>query len=160
MFSWKYFSATFILAVISVNAETHTVHFTNNCGQGTPTLLQNGNVLSTGSDFTVDGLLNNAVAFLQTGSCGSAGEGCTLVELSLANPTGPGTGSFADLSLISPHAFSVPTGFNFFNGCEGRSASCTTADCSSAFHGPTDSQKEVACDTNNRDVNLEISFCA
>ncbi|KAJ6595298.1 hypothetical protein B0H10DRAFT_2233003 [Mycena sp. CBHHK59/15] len=35
--------------VVNVHAETHTIVFTNNCGFGTPTLIQGGNVLSTGA---------------------------------------------------------------------------------------------------------------
>ncbi|KAJ7108148.1 hypothetical protein C8R44DRAFT_884914 [Mycena epipterygia] len=70
--------------VDSVRAETHTIHFINNCGFGTPTLVQGSNVLSTGGtnlnfgnartcieydphlDFTTNGLID-AIAYLQTG---------------------------------------------------------------------------------------------
>lgn len=36
------------------------------------------------------------------GSCGDNGEGCTLVETTLVNPTTPGSGSSTDISLIPP----------------------------------------------------------
>jgi hypothetical protein len=46
-----------------------------------------------------------------TGECLFNGEECTLIELNLNNPTTPGSGSSADISLISPHAFNVPAAF-------------------------------------------------
>ncbi|KAF9050547.1 glycopeptide [Panaeolus papilionaceus] len=159
MFSFKSFAAALAIAVVAVKAETHTVHFANNCGQGTPMLVQNGNVLSSGADLTTNGPLFNALAFLQTGSCGANGEGCTLVEFTLANPeSDSGSGSVVDLSLIPPRAFSVPTGFGFLNGCDGRGANCTTPECTSAFHDAGDSQASlIACQLD--DVSLAISFC-
>ena len=36
------------------------------------------------------------------GGCGFNGEGCTLVEVTLQNPTTAGSGSSADISLIEP----------------------------------------------------------
>ncbi|KAF8624952.1 hypothetical protein AX15_005629, partial [Amanita polypyramis BW_CC] len=45
-----------------VSAETHTVHFDNRCGFGTPTLIQGGNVLSTGGDYVSNGPLVSAIA--------------------------------------------------------------------------------------------------
>ncbi|CAK5271655.1 unnamed protein product, partial [Mycena citricolor] len=102
-------ASAFVLAAFAaagVMAEQHTVHFSNNCGFGTPTLIQGPNVLSTGGDFTSNGPLISAIAYLQTGSCGFNGEGCTLVELTLTNGF-----SSADISLIPPHAFSVTSGF-------------------------------------------------
>lgn len=38
----------------------------------------------------------------RSGGCGFNGDGCTLVEFTLVNPTSPGSGSSADISLISP----------------------------------------------------------
>ncbi|PPR00151.1 hypothetical protein CVT24_005052 [Panaeolus cyanescens] len=157
MLSWKYFAAALALVVAQANAETHTVHFTNNCGFGTPTLIQGPNVLSTGGDFTSNGPLVSAIAYLQTGACGFNGEGCTLVELTLINPTSPGSGSSADISLIAPHAFSVTSGFGYFNGCDGAGADCTNANCPTAFRNPDDTFVQVACQSDN--VNLAITFC-
>ena len=127
-----------------------------------PTLIQGGTVLSTGDDFTSNGPLIAAIAYvllsllstprppltnimissyLQTGTfpptskrstpairlitflplirrrpqhpggCGFNGEGCTLIETTLVNPTSPGSGSSTDISLIPPHSFSVTSGF-------------------------------------------------
>ncbi|KJA28795.1 hypothetical protein HYPSUDRAFT_128656 [Hypholoma sublateritium FD-334 SS-4] len=151
------FSLVLVTAAIGVQAETHTVHFTNNCGFGTPTLIQGGRVLSTGGDFTSNGPLTAAIAYLQTGSCGFNGEGCTLVETTLVNPTSPGSGSSTDLSLIPPHAFSVTSGFGYFNGCNGAGADCTNANCPTAFHNSNDNSVQVACQADN--VNLAITFC-
>ncbi|KAF9035568.1 Glp-like protein [Panaeolus papilionaceus] len=154
----KVLAATLSLAVTAVNAERHTVHFTNNCGFGTPTLIQSGRVLSTGADYTVNGPLFAAIAYLQTGSCGFNGEGCTLVELTLTNPVnGPGSGSSADISLIPPLAFSVTSGFGYYNGCDGTGTDCTSASCTTAFHNPWETWVQVACQAN--DVNLAVTFC-
>ncbi|KAJ6525171.1 hypothetical protein B0H19DRAFT_1199247 [Mycena capillaripes] len=93
---------------------THTVHFTNNCGFGTPTLIQGGRVLSTAGDYTQNGALLGAIAYLQTGGCGFNGEGCTLVELSLNNGF-----SSADISLIPPSVHTPQRKFVYYNGCDG-----------------------------------------
>ncbi|KAJ6468507.1 hypothetical protein C8R47DRAFT_1223308 [Mycena vitilis] len=164
MFSIK--AATFALLAVAVGnvaAESHTVTFTNNCGYGTPTLIQGASVLSTGGAYTIGGPLNAAIAYLQTGkwlvvrSCGFNGEGCTMIETTLKNPVTAGGGSSTDITLISPHAFSVTTGFGYYNGCDGAGADCTNANCATAFHSSGDTQVQVACQTNN--VNLAITFC-
>ncbi|GJE97611.1 glycopeptide [Phanerochaete sordida] len=138
-------------------AESHTVHFVNNCGRGTPLLKAGGATLSTGGDYTSNGPLISAIAFLQTGSCGDNGEGCTLIETTLKNPTSPGSGSSTDISLIPPHAFSVTSGFGYYNGCDGAGADCTNANCPTAFRQPGDTGVQVACQVDN--VNLAITFC-
>ncbi|KAF8190791.1 Glp-like protein [Pholiota molesta] len=152
--------SSFLLAgmVISTRAETHTVHFANNCGFGTPTLIQGSNILSTGRDVTFNGPLFSAIAYLQTGKCGFNGEGCTLIETTLTNPNnGPGSGSSTDISLIPPHSFSVTSGFGYYGGCDGAGADCTSGGCNTAFHNPNDNKVQVACQANN--VNLAITFC-
>ncbi|KAF5309381.1 hypothetical protein D9619_012482 [Psilocybe cf. subviscida] len=158
MFSFKTTIAILSVAIAGAMAETHTVHFDNRCGFGTPTLIQGGNVLSTGGDFTSNGPLTAAIAYLQTGNCGFNGEGCTLIETTLVNPTSPGSGSSTDISLISPHAFSVASGFGYFDGCDGSGADCSDGNCPSAFRQSNDNQVQVACQSNN--VNLAITFCA
>ncbi|KAJ7144486.1 glycopeptide [Mycena epipterygia] len=140
---------TLAIAVGSVRAETHTVQFANQCGFGTPMLVQAGKVLSTGA-FTSNGPLLGAIAFLQTGSCGVNGEGCTIVEVNLTN-AGISSGQ------ISPNSFSVTTGFGFFNGCDGAGADCITAGCPNAFETPGIVSPPVDCTLPN--VNLEITFC-
>ncbi|THH09793.1 hypothetical protein EW145_g1751 [Phellinidium pouzarii] len=149
--------STVLLAVIGAHAETHEVTFTNNCGSGTPMLIQGPNVLSTGGTYVSNGPLISAIAYLQTGPCGFNGEGCTLIETTLVNPTTPGSGSSTDISLIPPHSFSVSSGFGYFSGCDGAGADCTSADCTTAFHQSTDTQVQVACQADN--VNLAITFC-
>nr|VWO99925.1 N/A [Ganoderma boninense] len=141
----------------TVAGESHTVHFDNRCGYGTPTLIQGGNVLSTGGDYTSNGPLTAAIAYLQTGSCGFNGEGCTLIETTLVNPTSPGSGSSTDISLIPPHSFSVTSGFGYYDGCDGAGADCTYSGCPTAFHSSGDTGVQVACQSNN--VNLAITFC-
>ncbi|KAF4621180.1 hypothetical protein D9613_001131 [Agrocybe pediades] len=127
------------------------------CGRGTPRLIQGPNVLSTGGDYVSNGPLRGAIAYLQTGSCGFNGEGCTLIETTLVNPTSPGSGSSTDISLISPLKFSVTSGFGYYNGCDGAGANCEGPSCSTAFKKPSDTHVQVACQKN--DVNLAITFC-
>ncbi|KAJ4485500.1 hypothetical protein J3R30DRAFT_3696862 [Lentinula aciculospora] len=134
--------------VAGAQAETHTVTFTNLCGEGVPTLKANGVTLSTGGAYTSNGPLEAAIAYLDVG-CGANGEGCTMVETTLVNPTTAGSGSSTDITLISPHTFSVTTGFGYYNGCDGAGADCTSASCSTAFHVSTDTGVQVACQTDN-----------
>ncbi|KAJ7093407.1 Glp-like protein [Mycena belliarum] len=150
------FFALFFLAA-GVHAERHTVIFDNRCGRGTPMLIQGPNVLSTGGAYTSNGPLNSAIAYLQTGSCGFNGDGCTMVETTLKNPTTPGGGSSTDITLIPPHSFSVTTGFGYYNGCDNTGADCTNANCPTAFHFFNDNHVQVQCQKN--DVNLVVTFC-
>ncbi|KAH7912369.1 glycopeptide [Hygrophoropsis aurantiaca] len=145
-----------ISAALGVHAETHTITFTNNCGYGTPTLVQNGNILSTGGPYTSNGPFESAIAYLQTGNCGLNGEECTMVETTLVNPTTPGSGSATDVTLIPPHVFSVTSGFGYYNGCDGTGYDCTSASCSGAFTDPTNGLI-VSCEADN--VDLAITFC-
>ncbi|KAI5116219.1 hypothetical protein M0805_006770 [Coniferiporia weirii] len=149
--------STVLLAVIGAQAETHEVTFTNKCKSGTPMLIQGPNVLSTGGTFVSNGPLISAIAYLQTGSCGFNGEGCTLIETTLRNPTSPGSGSSTDISLIPPHAFSVTSGFGYFGGCDGAGADCTNPNCPTAFFNPSQTDRQVPCQVDN--VNLAITFC-
>ncbi|KIK09787.1 hypothetical protein K443DRAFT_82298 [Laccaria amethystina LaAM-08-1] len=152
---------------VFVSAETHTVRFDNGCGRGSPRLIQKGNVLSSGEDFVSAGPLSSAIANFNSylvlkadipaGNCLLNGEGCTLVEMTLVNPTCPGCGSSTDISLIPPLAFSVPVTFSYFGGCNGQGATCSSAKCNTAFFVPDDNQVQVACQENN--VNLLITFC-
>ncbi|THU80002.1 hypothetical protein K435DRAFT_823784 [Dendrothele bispora CBS 962.96] len=149
--------ATIGALIASAHAETHTVIFDNRCGFGTPTLIQGPNVLGTGNGpFTFNGPLISAIAYVKTvhslGGCGFDGGGCTLIETTLVNPTSAGSGSSTDISLIPPHSFSVTSGFGYFNGCDGAGADCTNPDCPTAFHVSTDTNVQVACQTN--DVSL------
>ncbi|KAF8142358.1 hypothetical protein K438DRAFT_1922583 [Mycena galopus ATCC 62051] len=152
MFSFATSLALLALAISNVHAETHTVHFTNLCGFGTPTLIQGPNVLSTGGDYTSNGPLISAIAYLQTGSCGFNGEGCTLVETTLSNGF-----SSTDISLIPPHAFSVTSGFGYYNGCDGAGADCQEPNCPQAFESSDQTYKQVGCSVAN--VDLAITFC-
>jgi len=149
-------SALFAL-IQGVAAEKHTVTFDNQCGFGSPRLVQKGNILSTGDPFTSDGPFNSAIAYLQTGNCLLNAEGCTSVEITLVNPTCPGCGSSVDISLIPPLKFSVPTAFSYQGGCKGQGTTCSSANCKSAFFVPDDNQVQVQCQDN--DVNLLITFC-
>ncbi|THU85359.1 Glp-like protein [Dendrothele bispora CBS 962.96] len=160
MFSFKSLSlfATVGALVASAHAESHTVIFDNRCKFGTPTLIQGPNVLGTGNGpFNFNGPLNSAIAYLQTGSCGFNGEGCTLIETTLRNPTSPGSGSSTDISLIPPHVFSVTSGFGYFNGCDGAGADCTNPNCPTALTNSGQTDRQVPCQVDN--VNLAITFC-
>ncbi|KAH9935598.1 uncharacterized protein B0H18DRAFT_418045 [Fomitopsis serialis] len=152
-----------VLAAVALaaqtNAEYHTIRFYNACGFGTPTLLANGDVLSTGEDYTSDGPFSSAIAYLQNGNqCGYNGEHCTLMEMTMSNPTCAGCGSSVDLSLIDPHSFSYWTSFAYFNGCENTGANCPAAGCAAAFYYSDETQVQVACQADN--AGLLIAFCA
>ncbi|KAI1792174.1 hypothetical protein LXA43DRAFT_1093986 [Ganoderma leucocontextum] len=142
----------------TVVGETHTVHFDNRCGFGTPTLIKGPNILSTGADYVSNGPLTAAIAYLQTGHCGFNGDGCTLIETTLLNVAPGNGGSSSDISLIPPLEFSVTSGFGYYNGCDGAGADCTSQGCTTAFHTPTDTWVQVPCRVDN--VNLVITFCA
>ncbi|KII92373.1 hypothetical protein PLICRDRAFT_37146 [Plicaturopsis crispa FD-325 SS-3] len=145
------------LVASRVSAESHTVKFDNKCGSGTPTLIVDGKAVSTGQDYTSDAAFAG-IAYLQTGSCGFNGEKCTLMEMNLANPQVAGGGSSTDISLITPHAFSVTTSFAYYGGCENLGATtCASASCNTAFFKPDDNQVQVQCEDDN--VNLLITFC-
>ncbi|EIM86539.1 glycopeptide [Stereum hirsutum FP-91666 SS1] len=147
-------TAYFALVLSLVQAESHTVSFNNKCGYGTPNLIVNGETLSSGANYTSDGPLSGAIAYLQSGSCGDNGENCTLVETTLLNSI---WGSSTDISLISPHKFNEKTSFQYTNGCEDDGATCTDEDCKDAFHAFYETFVQVACTADN--VGLEISFC-
>ncbi|KAJ7703217.1 hypothetical protein B0H17DRAFT_1042305 [Mycena rosella] len=146
----------FFASVRAVHAESHTVKFDNRCGFGTPQLIKGGDVLTTTS-YTSTGQLSAAIAYLQTGSCGFNGEQCTLLEMTMVNPVAVGGGSSADISLIDPHAFSVPTRIEFYDGCDGVGTTCDAPGCNTAFKQPDDTWVQIACQTNN--ANLLITFC-
>ncbi|KIP11607.1 hypothetical protein PHLGIDRAFT_99429 [Phlebiopsis gigantea 11061_1 CR5-6] len=144
-------------ATSAVSAESHTVKFDNQCGKGTPTLIIGGKVVSTGDPFTSNGAISGGIAYLQTGGCGFNGEDCTLMEMTLGNPTCPGCGSSTDISLITPHAFNVESSFSYYGGCDGQGTTCDSESCDTAFHQPNDNQVQVQCEEDN--VNLLITFC-
>ncbi|KAE9404775.1 hypothetical protein BT96DRAFT_989086 [Gymnopus androsaceus JB14] len=141
---------------VTIRSESHTVSFVNNCGSGTPQLLQGGVVLSSGEAFTSNRPFEAAIAYLQTGPCLLNGEECTTVEMTLVNPTVPGGGSSVDVTLIAPHAFNVGAGFSYSDStCGGQT--CADAGCTEAFHNPTDFSAQTQCETDN--VGLTITFC-
>ncbi|KZT72182.1 hypothetical protein DAEQUDRAFT_664906, partial [Daedalea quercina L-15889] len=156
--------ATALLATAGVNAESHTVRFANLCGSGTPTLIGDGGILSTGEDYTSDGPFESGLAYVVYSSdffritCDYNGEECLIVEMTLGNPTVPGGGSSTDISAIAPHAFNVQTSFSYYGSCNNTGADCASEGCTDAFYSPDDNQVQVACEDDN--VNLLIAFCA
>ncbi|KAF8881535.1 hypothetical protein CPB85DRAFT_1340273 [Mucidula mucida] len=152
-----FFVAVILYTATLVRSETHTISFDNQCGYGTPKLIRGNDVL-TSTSFTANGTFASAIAYLDTGSCLFNGDGCTVVEMTLVNPTTAGSGSSVDITLIPPLAFSVPTSFQFTGVCSGQGASCATSDCSTAFFHPDDTWVQVACQEDNAD--LLISFCS
>ncbi|KAL1717379.1 hypothetical protein EV715DRAFT_292258 [Schizophyllum commune] len=152
--------AVLLLRSASVVAESHTIKFDNQCGYGTPTLIQGGNTLSLSdaNEYTSTGQFAAAIAYLQTGDCKYNGEGCMTTEITLVNPSSAGSGSSVDLSLIPPLAFNVPTTFSYYGGCDGDGKTCDSDSCGvNAFFISTDYQAQVQCQED--DVNLLITFC-
>jgi len=144
--------------IIRKRGESHTVTFKNTCSRGgTPTLVQSGQILSTGKPHTSEGPLVAAIAYLQLdNACLLNGEHCTTVEITLVNPTAPGAGSSVDVSLISPHAYNAGASFKYSNGCDGQGQACTSPSCRNAFRAPTDYFAQTQCEIGN--VDLEITF--
>ncbi|KAL1735547.1 hypothetical protein EV714DRAFT_233424 [Schizophyllum commune] len=152
--------AALLLQSTLTRAESHTINFDNQCGYGTPTLIQGGNTLSLNdaNEYTSDGQFAAAIAYLQTGDCKYNGEGCMTTEITLVNPSSAGSGSSVDLSLIPPLAFNVPTTFSYYGGCDGDGKTCDSDSCGvNAFFISTDYQAQVQCQED--DVNLLITFC-
>ncbi|KAJ3767392.1 hypothetical protein FB446DRAFT_755086 [Lentinula raphanica] len=135
------------LLIIGADAESHTIRFSNFCGTGTPILQENGVVVSTGAAYITNGPLT-AIAYLDVGSCGSNGEGCTVVESTLNNAEGSST-------TINMTSFSVPTGFGYYNGCDGEGGDCTRAGCP----GATGIISPFPIECNDENVDLAITFC-
>ncbi|KAK0209937.1 glycopeptide [Armillaria fumosa] len=153
-----FFAFTVLGTLPYATAESHTVKLINQCGTGTPTLSQNFVILSTGADYTATGPFESAIAWLETNDCGFNGRYCTIVEITLKNPTAPGAGSSVDLSIIKPNnVFNVPASFSYFNGCDGQGKSCSSSDCVDAFHTATDWDALVQCEDD--DVGIIITFC-
>ncbi|KAF5377417.1 hypothetical protein D9757_009711 [Collybiopsis confluens] len=144
-----------VAAPLKLRSESHTINLVNNCGKGTPKLVQGGQVLTT-SSFTSSGSFLAGIAYLDDGTCLLNGEYCTTVEITLVNPTSPGAGSSTDVTLISPHAFNVGASFSYFNGCDGQGQACTTASCTSAFRIDTDYFAQTQCEDDN--VGLAVIF--
>ncbi|OSX66378.1 hypothetical protein POSPLADRAFT_1133378 [Postia placenta MAD-698-R-SB12] len=144
--------AATLFATAGVNAEQHIIRFSNQCGYGTPQLIQGGNVLSTGEDYVSNGPFESAISYLQTGPCLFNGEECLLVEMTIGNPTVPGGGPSVDLSLIPPHAYNVETSFAFWGGtggCNNTGADCADPTCADAFFTPDETQVQVSCQGDN-----------
>ncbi|KAF8839744.1 hypothetical protein BDN67DRAFT_1069820 [Paxillus ammoniavirescens] len=147
-----------LIAAIGANAESHVIKFVNQCGYGSPVLMLNGKNVLTGDEYTSNGPFSG-IGYLQTGDCNTNGENCTLLEMTLINPTCAGCGSSTDISLIPPHVYNVETSFAYYNGCDGVGTTCSDPNCSdSAFFVPDDNFVQVACQVDN--VNLLVSFCA
>ncbi|KAG8683578.1 hypothetical protein FRC11_013352 [Ceratobasidium sp. 423] len=163
MFSFQSIVSTLTVALAitaSAQAESHTVTFKNNCGKGTPKLIQAGKTLhSGGGSYKHNGPLMAAIAYLQTGECLLNGDKCTTLETTLRNPPFPGAGSSTDVTLIPPHKFSVAVGFHYMNGCDGVGNRCGSASCcpNGAFCKPDDYQSQRQCQANN--VDFVVTFC-
>jgi len=135
-------------------ADTHTITFTNNCGKGTPRLIQGGNILSNGTAYTSNGPFMSGIAYLDTG-CGFNGDNCSLIEMTLG--TGDNGGTSADISLIDPHKFNVPSGWWYTGSCNGQGAFCQEEGCQTAFYKSDDNWVQVQCSEDNAGMN--IIFC-
>ncbi|KAG7439288.1 uncharacterized protein BT62DRAFT_924809 [Guyanagaster necrorhizus] len=79
-------ASVFSRAIPYARVELHTVKMVNQCGTRILTLSQNFTVLSTGTEETGTGPFESAMA-LDTDDCGFNREYCTIVEITLKNPT-------------------------------------------------------------------------
>ncbi|KAJ3974525.1 hypothetical protein EV361DRAFT_1031646 [Lentinula raphanica] len=154
---------SFLFSSVNADSETHIVKFDNQL-HVVMDRFDTLNLHKTPSNEVVSILLAaidpssySGIAYLQTGNCGFNGENCGIIEMTLDNPTVSGSGSSADISYIPPLAYSVPYKFEFYGGCDGSGASCTSSDCSEAFFQSDQTYVQVACQTDN--VNILITFC-
>ena len=108
------------------------------------------------------------------------------METMLANVACGTAGSSTDITLISPHKFSVTSGFGcvlappllcdhevadrgsfglacrYFNGCDGAGADCSAANCTTALHNSSDTSLRVTCQEDNVSCSLcpsGVSVC-
>ncbi|KAJ3721407.1 glycopeptide [Lentinula guzmanii] len=148
---WLFLNLAAFTATISmgVQAETHTVTLSNYCGSGI--------------------VLQFRFSYLDTGnhssSCGTNGEGCTVLETTLDNAQGSST-------TFNMTSYSIPTGFGYFNGCDGEGWDCTNLGCPGATGiisplpirctaenvGNVFSQTFLSM-TNVIQVDLAVTFC-
>ncbi|KZO97734.1 hypothetical protein CALVIDRAFT_58866 [Calocera viscosa TUFC12733] len=126
---------SFSMLAAVVIAESHTIEFTNNCGFGTPTLVVDGTVVSTGDAYTANGPITDAFAFLQSGSCGANGESCAVLEPYLCNAADSGcNGSYVDLEITPPYSLSPEFRWYFYgNDCAGEGVTCNDDQCAIVF---------------------------
>ncbi|KAJ3981330.1 hypothetical protein F5890DRAFT_1477026 [Lentinula detonsa] len=140
---------------MGVQAETHTVTLSNYCGSGINAQPQ--------ISFWVP------LSYLDTGnyssSCGANGEGCTVLETTLDNAQGSST-------TFNMTSYSIPTGFGYYNGCDGEGWDCTNLGCPGATGiisplpirctaenvGNVFSQTFLSI-TNVIQVDLAVTFC-
>ncbi|KIY43287.1 hypothetical protein FISHEDRAFT_62799 [Fistulina hepatica ATCC 64428] len=123
----------------AIRAEQHSVNLVNNCGYGT----FSGRAERSPSTRPLKPPFR---------------EGCTLVELTLVNPSTAGSGSSVDISLIPPLAFSVAATFSYYDGCDGTGNSCLENGCTTAFYEPDDTTVQVACQDDNK-LRVLINVC-
>ncbi|CAE6479347.1 unnamed protein product [Rhizoctonia solani] len=134
MFSFQSIITTLTVTLVvaaGAQAEKHTITFKNNCGRGTPKLIQAGNTLhSGGGSYTHNGALMSAIAYLQTG----------------------------DRDQFEEPSFTWSR-LEHGRGCNGVGNRCGSASCcpNGAFCKPDDYQAQRQCQVN--DVNLVVTFC-
>ncbi|KAH9830061.1 glycopeptide [Rhodofomes roseus] len=152
--------AYFLVTVVHAQ-EQHIVSIVNNCGKGYPVLggLDGRQFYPTSEPVVFVGPALGLFSYLQytdddgNNVCEQNGEGCTTIEASLNS-----NGSSADISLVPPHAFSVTTGFGYYDGCDGAGLDCTNADCPGAKkHNSSQGWLPISCSAAN--VSLGITFC-
>ncbi|KAK0432955.1 glycopeptide, partial [Armillaria borealis] len=103
-------------------------------------------------------MINQSMHWLETDDCSFNRRYCTIIEITLKNPTAPGAGSSVDLGIIElNNVFNIPASFSYINGCEGEGKSCYSLDCPDAFHVATDWDALVQC--KDDDTGIIVTFC-
>ncbi|KAK0490127.1 hypothetical protein EDD18DRAFT_1416732 [Armillaria luteobubalina] len=128
---------------VSAVAASHTIHFLNYCGSGTPTVYTHGKRTSIDDGTTYSSNEDDygvIYTFLEQGSCGNDGIKCTTVGVDLTIP---------EASLSKKSKYSVPLSLQY--SCA--NGSVYFAQCYSLGCAPT----PISCNSFNSE--LIMTFC-
>ncbi|KAE9409376.1 hypothetical protein BT96DRAFT_970278 [Gymnopus androsaceus JB14] len=166
-----------MIFVAGTRAETHTVSFLNNCGEGTPTLMQNG------ARFLLEKITQLTVFLIRPSRISTSpvcanGADCTAVVITLSNEIviSPTTtynvhrfGSSSSLLCryrirvrCAPMAKTIQVLTRnsidrYYNGCDDLGADCLEAGCIEGYQSGDTAIPQIICEDDNADI--VITFC-
>lgn len=138
----------------------HSVTVHNLCEYGEPRLVSSSSTtIAKGPNIIYQGEdIEDASAFLDTGTCGILGGNCTVVTFSLTESWG----STAYINLISPNSFSEAVSLSFYDACSGIGVDCLDPYCPDAVTASGDTEDIAHCsNTDDPDslAGLLITWC-
>ncbi|PLW10940.1 hypothetical protein PCANC_04763 [Puccinia coronata f. sp. avenae] len=137
---------------ISSAIAAHTVQVNNRCGEKfTMQVPGRGIVTSNGGGaWSYDGDTNGVIASVGN-NCDINGVPCTAAEFSLVSGV-----TSADITLIPPHAYNKSLRITLTNG---QSKSCSSPDCSEAFHSDGNDGLYQIQESGNPNSGITLDFC-